>query len=310
MIRSSKVVAVLALAYASFGWSLSPIFIRFLSHAYDPYSQILLRYGTAALILTVICLVVWPREFRSALRKSPRILPLALVIVCHQYVWTFANYGATPTVAQLTTKLSVALVVVFSFIIFHEERAVIRHPLYILGTLLSFGGMAGVLAKDPGSLVPNMDRYAVLLLLTALFWAVYVVWAKHLVGDIDPVPLFTVLSLWALLGFLVLALLLGDVRCIVEAGPRLGAIAVVSGLIPIAFAHPAYHYAQRALGAALCSSLNLLNPLMTYGFALLIWPDEHLLPSQWAGAAVLLVGTLLVTRAAQRVAIDMSAQKA
>jgi drug/metabolite transporter (DMT)-like permease len=295
-----KVASGLALAYASFGWSLSPIFIRFLSDAYDPFSQILVRYGSSALALTAVCLVFYRDSFREALRCSGRIVPLAGVIVAHQYVWTAANYGATPTVAQLTTKLSVALVVLFSFVMFREERSVIRHPLYLGGTLLSLLGMAGVLAKDVGSLVPNFDRYAILLLLTALLWAVYVVWAKHLVGNIHPVPLFTVLSLWACVAFVLMAVTLGDLRQITDAGPRTTAIAVVSGLIPIAFAHPSYHYAQRHLGAALCSSLNLLNPLMTYGFALLIWPDEHLLPSQWAGAAVLLVGTLLVTVAARR----------
>ncbi|MDX9972834.1 MAG: DMT family transporter [FCB group bacterium] len=295
-----KVLAGLALAYASFAWSLTPIFIRLLSHSYDPFTQIVMRYGTAAIVLTVVCLTFYRAEFLCALRQSRRILPLALVIVCHQYVWTAANYGATPTVAQLTTKLSIVLVVVFSFIMFHEERAVIRHPYYLIGTLLSLAGMTGVLAKDPYSLVPNLDRFALLLLMTALLWAVYVVWAKHLVGDIDPVPLFTVLALWATLGFIVLAVALGDMHRIVDAGPRVTAIAIVSGIIPIALAHPAYHHAQRALGAALCSSLNLMNPLLTYAFALLIWPDEHLMPSQWAGAAVLLAGTLLVTLAAQR----------
>lgn len=306
------VLAVLALAYASFGWSLSPIFIRSLIGTYEPFSQILIRYSCAGAMLTVFCLTMYRAEFVRALKASKRIAPLALVLVLQQYCWTMGNYGGTATVAQMTSKLSVIFIVIFSFILFHEERGVIRNPFYILGTLLSLVGMAGILAKDPGSLVPTMDRYVVFLILTSLFWAMYVVWAKHLVGDIHPVALFTVLVFWAGFGFLVLTLLLGDIRDIVEAGPRMTAIAAASGLIPLALAHPAYHYAQRALGSALCSSLNLLNPLMTYGFALLIWPDERLLWSQWAGAAVLLAGTFLVTFAAHLAGrfVDSSTQKA
>lgn len=297
---SGKMTAVAALFLASFGWALAPVFIRYLSHAYDPYSQMLLRYGTGALTLTAVCLVGFRAEFLRTLKQPRLIVPLAVVIVGHQYVWTLGNYGSTATVAQLTTKLSVILIVVFSFVLFHEERAVIRSPLYLMGTAMSLVGVAAVLAKDRASMMPVFDRYAVFLLLTGLLWSVYVVWAKHLVAGIHPVPLFTVLALWTTGGFVVLAVFLGDWRTVATAGPRMTVVAVASGLIPIATAHPAYHYAQKHLGAAMCSSLNLLNPLMTYAMALFIWPDERLQPTQWAGAAVLLIGTFLVTLAARK----------
>lgn len=295
-----KVTAGVALFTASFGWALAPVFIRYLSHTYDPYSQMLIRYGTGALALTGVCLAFFRDEFLQTLRKPQLVVPLAAVIVGHQFSWTMGTYGSTATVAQLTTKLSVILIIVFSYVMFHEERSVIRSPWYLLGTILSFAGVAAVLAKDRASVMPVFDRYALFLLLTGLLWSVYVVWAKHLVAGIHPVPLFTVLALWTTAGFAVLALAFGDWTTLVNAGPRMTLIAVASGLVPIATAHPAYHYAQKHLGAAFCSSLNLLNPLMTYAFALCLWPDEQLQPTQWAGAVVLLAGTFLVTLAARR----------
>jgi drug/metabolite transporter (DMT)-like permease len=296
---SRKATAGVALFVASFGWGMAPVFIRYLSHAYDPYAQMFIRYGSGALALTLLCLVAFRSEFLRTLRHSARIMPLACVTLLHQWAWTHGTYGSTATVSQLTTKLSVTLIIAFSFFLFHEERAVIRSPWYLAGTLLSLVGVAGVLAKDASSLLPLLDGPSLMLLTTALFWAVYVVGSKHLVYEFNPLVLFTVLALWASAGFLVMTLLFGDIGTLVAAGPRITVVAVVSGLIPIAAAHPCYNYAQKYLGAALSSSLNLINPLFTYGTALLLWPDEHLLPTQWLGAALLLGGTVLVTVAAR-----------
>ncbi len=77
-------------------------------------------------------------------------------------------------------------------------------------------------------------------------------------------------------------------------------LGVISGLIPIALAHPAFHYGQRWLGSAFCSSVALFNPLVTYLVALMIWPDERLILTQWIGSGVLVAGTLLVLRNAER----------
>ena len=45
-------------------------------------------------------------------------------------------------------------------------------------------------------------------------------------------------------------------------------IAIVSGIIPIAIGHTAFHYAQKYLGSSLCSSIALFNPLLTYAVVL------------------------------------------
>jgi drug/metabolite transporter (DMT)-like permease len=85
-----------------------------------------------------------------------------------------------------------------------------------------------------------------------------------------------------------------DVSTLSSAGARNVLIGVISGLIPIALAHPAFHYAQRNLGSAFCSSVALFNPFVTYLIALFIFPDERLILTQWFGAGILVIGTLMV----------------
>jgi drug/metabolite transporter (DMT)-like permease len=138
------------------------------------------------------------------------------------------------------------------------------------------------------------------LLATALLWGIYTVWAKHLVRDLNPVPMFTIVSITTTLGFWLLAYQFEDMSGIFAHSPGILTIAVVSGLLCIAAAHPAFHYAQLKLGSALCSNLILLNPLITILFSKLIWPEEHFAPAQWVGAGLLLTGALMVTVAGHR----------
>lgn len=240
---------------------------------------------------------MWYRdELREVTRHWLPMLLLAAVNVLQQWTWAAAcSWGSTATAAQLLVKISIILVIFFSFFLFREERAVITSPAYLGGTFLSLIGMAGILEDNPASLVPHLDLATVLLIITAVLWAVYTVWSKHLVMNVHPIPMFAVVAAYStvLLGGLSVAI--GKPEGLVTAGWRVTGIAIFSGILPIAVAHTCFNHAQKVLGSSFSSSIILLNPLLTYVIAMMIWPDEHLTILQWCGAAVLLLGTMLVT---------------
>jgi drug/metabolite transporter (DMT)-like permease len=300
MKATHRTAATGTLTIAILSWALSPIFIRFLSDAYDPYSQAFIRYLSAAIVLVGVSMVMYRREFMRLLQHPAGLIGIAALNVFQQTTWTMGCYDSVATVAQLITKLSAVLVIIFSFFLFHEERTVIKSPLYLAGTALSFAGVAGVLASDGTSLMPVLDKSSVFLMITAFCWSIYMVWAKHLVKKAHPIPMFTVVAVFTTLGFGALSCGLGRPGTLLAAGPRITAIAFVSGLFPIAAAHPAFHFAQKHLGSAFSSSCNLATPLVTYLLAQAILPDEYLTPSQWVGAAILTAGTTLVTVAGLR----------
>ncbi len=290
-------LAYAGLAVAVVSWGFSPVFIRFLSAPYDPFTQAFLRYGSATAALLILSAWLYPRDFARAWRHAGPLLVLAVVLVAYQYTWTAGCSGANPTVAQLISKISLVLVILFSFAIFRDERSVIRSKEYLFGTLLCLVGVAFVLVRDPGRILPTLDVYTLLVWISALCWAVYAVWARHVSLNIHPVPMFTVLAVFSTIGLGALAVILGEPSSLFEAGAYNTGIAVLSGLFPIAAAHPAFHYAQRNLGSAYCNSLELLNPLITYVVAVLVWPEERLLVAQWFGGALLLAGAFMVLQA-------------
>lgn len=296
-------LAYIALSSAVLGWAISPIFMRLLTDAYDPYTQAFLRYGTAAVILVVISTIWFRPGLMEAIRRPKATLGLALLNACMQTTWTISLYHTTATTAQLITKTQVVMIIAMSYFIYHEERSVITSPRYILGTILGFAGVAGVLMDDPAhSMLPQFNLAAVLLLFTSVCWSVYAVWGKHIVKDLHPVPMFTVVAVYTSTLFAVNMFVLGEPGTIVNAGGKMLALAAFSSILPIAIAHCAYHYAQRHLGSAFCISMMLINPAITNGLALLFWADESMNAIQWLGAAVLTLGSFFVIQAQRRAA--------
>ena len=295
---NTQALAYIALASATAGWALSPIFMRLMTGAYDPFTQAFLRYGFATLILLAISGIWFRPGLLRAIRAPRATLGLAVLNAAMQTTWTVSLYHTTATTAQLITKTQVLMVILISYIIYHEERAVITSPRYILGTALGLIGVCGVLMDDPGStLLPSVDLAVVLLLFTSVCWSVYAVWGKHIVKDLHPVPMFTVVAVYTSTIFAANMFLFGDPATIADAGTNMLALAAFSSVLPIAIAHAAYHYAQRQLGSAFCISVMLINPAITNGLALLFWADESMNAIQWAGAVVLTLGSYFVIQA-------------
>lgn len=280
------------------GWAMTPVFVRFMADSYDPYTQAFLRYASAAVVLFVYAFFAHREELFKAFRHWRVLVPLSLVVTIMQLAWTVAIYNTTATMAQLVTTLQAPLVILLSFLIFHDERGVIRSPRYLLGTLLCLIGVTGVFMREDGdSLHFYIDFALMLLIFVSILWAVYAVWGRHTAKGLHPVAMFTVISTYVSIGFIFTMLLFGDPLTLWTAGARMNGIAFISGVICIAAAHCGFHYAQVRLGSAFCTSIQLLTPFVTHLLALMFWPDERLLWIQWVGGILLVVGSLLVIRA-------------
>lgn len=280
------------------GWALTPVFVRYMSGAYDPYTQAFVRYASAAVVLVVYSAFVRRDELLRALRMWRVLLPMSLLITVMQLAWTIAIYHTTATMAQLVTTLQAPLVILLSFLLFHDERNVIRSPLYLSGTVFCVVGVAGVFMRDIGGTIRiYIDLALLLLLFVSVSWSVYAVWGRHTARGLPPIPMFTVLSIYVSIAFIIPMIVFGNPGTLWSAGARMNGIAFVSGVICIAAAHCAFHYAQVRLGSSFCTSIQLLSPFITHLIALTLWPDERLLWIQWAGGLLLITGSFMVIRA-------------
>lgn len=297
VVYNRRLLAYIALFVTTFGWSLSPVFIRGLSGAYDPYSQAFIRYFSATVILVLVSGILYRPGLRQAF-LNPATFGLAVANTVMQTAWTVGIYSTTATVAQFVVKLQVPLIIFFSFMVFREERRVIRSPLFLIGALMGLFGVGGILIKDPNtSLLPSLNTATLLIMFTAFAWSIYAVWGKHAVAELHPVPMFTMVAVYTTLMFSGLSFFFGNPHTLIAAGSQTTMIALLSGTLPIAIAHCTFFYAQKHLGASVCTSVTMLNPLITHFIALFLWRDESMYWVQWVGAAALLTGIFLVIRA-------------
>lgn len=279
------------------GWALTPVFVRYMSGAYDPYTQAFIRYASAALALCLYASLLYRKELFRAIRQWRILLPMSAMVTAMQLAWTVAIYHTTATMAQLVTTLQAPLVILLSFLVFHEERDTIRNPRFIFGTILCIIGVTGVFMRDDGkSIRIYIDLALLLLIFVSVAWAVYAVWGRHTAKGLHPVAMFTVISVYVSIGFVFTMFLFGRPETLIQAGARMNGIAFLSGVICIAVAHCAFHYSQVRLGSAFCTSIQLVSPFITHLLALCFWPDERLLWIQWAGGGILLLGSFVVIR--------------
>ena len=295
--RNAALKTPLSVAVFLIGWALTPVFVRYMSGAYDPYTQAFIRYASAAAALCLYSLAWHRAEFLRALRAWRVLAPLGLLVTCMQLAWTIAIYNTTATMAQLVTTLQAPLVILLSFIVFHEERSVIRSPGYIVGTLFSIVGVIGVFMRDDGGAIRfRLDFAMMLLLFVSMAWAVYAVWGRHTAKGLHPVAMFTMISLYVSFGFIITMFAFGQPLTLLTAGMRMNGIAFISGVVCIAAAHCAFHHAQVRLGSAYCTTIQLATPFITHMLALMFWPDEALIWIQWIGGILLICGGFLVIR--------------
>lgn len=279
------------------GWALTPVFVRYMSGAYDPYTQAFIRYASASFVLLLYASRYHRTELIKAFFAWRTLLPMSLLVMGMQIAWTVAIYNTTATMAQLVTTLQAPLVILLSFAVFHEERKVIRSPGYIIGSLLCFVGVIAVFMRDDGDSVRFYIDFAMLLLMcVSIAWSIYAVWGRHTAKGLHPVAMFTVLSVYVSIGFIFTMCIFGNPETLWTAGIRMNVTAFVSGVVCIASAHCGFHYAQVRLGSSYCSSIQLGSPFITHLLAYTLWPDEALHWIQWTGGVMLVGGGLLVIR--------------
>jgi len=290
--------AYAALAVSVVGWALAPVFIRLLSQWYDPYVQSWIRYTSAAVALLPWCWYRWRPQLVQSITRWRVLLAISVLVVVLQTAWTVAVYHTTATMAQLLSKLHAPLVILLSYAVFREERGVIANVKFLSGAVLSLtGAVLVVMRKDSAIPLPNLDLAFWLLMLVNVCWAAYIVASRHTCKELQPASMFAMIALMTGGLFTPVALVLGDPRQLMTAGPAALAVGFISGAVSISLSHSMFHYAQVRLGAAFSTTLQLSNPLITYVVAVLLWPDEGLGTLQWIGAAALIGGGMLVVNA-------------
>jgi drug/metabolite transporter (DMT)-like permease len=278
-------------------WAFGPIFIKYLAGYIDSWTQNLLRYSAGCLFwLPFLLFAIRKKRFETKIWRKA-LLP-AVPNIIMQCFWAAGFYYIGPAFMVLLTKTSIVWVVAFSFILFADERPLIKSKRFWLGLALSAIGVVGVMYYKDDFTATKTIIGIIIALACAFTWAIYTVSVKIAFKDIDSLYGFSVTSIYTVAGLGIFALLFGKVQECVTMGAWRWACVVISGVTAISLGHVLYYTAIKRIGATLPALVILSQPFIVLAISNVVF-GESLNAIQLLFGVALLIGSALAIWAQQ-----------
>lgn len=269
-------------------WSIGPMLIKYLTGYLDSWTQNVLRYNTAALILLpTLVYSIRKGTFDHRVWRLAVVPSLANVVM--QVFWASMFYYLNPAFAVLLHKTHVFWIAGLSMLFLPEERALLRSPRFWLGLVLALVGVGGVLYCSPDFAVSGSGKGIALALVGAAFWAAYAISIRVCLKEVNSQSSFSVVSLYTGAGLIVAAACFGDVSQCLNLSPRLWGILIGSSFIGITCGHVCFYAAIRRLGATIPALVILTQPFTILLMSIMVF-DETLSWTQGLFGVILILG--------------------
>lgn len=298
--RRAVAFGVFTLFMCLLGWSTVPLFLRHLSEWIDPWTNNGWRYGASALFWLP---VVAAGYFRGTLARGiwrAAIWP-SVANALGQAAFTAAYSCAQPGLVTFGLRSQLIFVAVGAYLMFPQERAVIRSKRYLIGLGLLVAGLIPMLTT--GSEAWNGTRLlgVVLSVLSGLGYGWYALSVRACMAKFRAVESFAVICQFTAVLLIVGMLMFGknmgaDVPSLPE---RELWFLFFSALIGIALGHVFYYIAIARIGVAVTSGVLQLQPVLVAIASARIFGEVLTLP-QWIGGAVAIGGAATMLLPAKR----------
>jgi drug/metabolite transporter (DMT)-like permease len=297
---SARSAALLQNLGAICAWSLAPPMIYSITAYFPVNFQNAVRYFVSLAVLWPVFLLTSDKSrlrghFRLLRKKAPHIVLIALANYGFQVCYTYSLFLVTPSVMSLVSQTQMIFGVLFALILFHDERALIRRPLFLAGLVFALGGVSLVVAGSRTFGSPSLGVGVIVVLASAFCWALLGSLLRKWVPDVP--PLLSICSV-----FSIVTPLFGATYMVMNRGFPIPAasfgqwfILLLSGLIAIGLGHSLFYRSVRVLGVAVSSTIGLLTPLLVSIISYIAY-GEILTGIQILGAAALLGGCILIVR--------------
>jgi len=276
------------------GWSSIPLFLRYFSEHVDPWTSNGWRYGASALFWAPVLVVAalagrWPQGlWRAALVPG-------IINVCGQICFVWAHYQIEPGLLTFGLRSQIIFAAIGAFVLFPQERAVIRTPSYLLGGLLVILGTSGSVLLSPQSIDLTRLAGVGLAIASGGLFACYALSVRKYMPGVNSVMAFAAISQLTAAVMVLLMLILGQ---------RFGADAwalsreqfvwlLLSALIGIALGHVFYYMSIARLGVAVSAGVLQLQPFLVAVASYVLF-GEVLQWGQWLSGGVAVCGALLM----------------
>ena len=296
---------VLSLICCIFIFASIPIFLKSFTDDLDAWTVNAFRYLCASLIWAPY--VVRQRcRYRRANRTIWRdaIFP-SLANIASQTGWALAPYFNDASVISFIIRCAFLFTILFGFFFLHEERKLLRRPLFWCG----FASIVtGIMAMYWGGVqLQNITPTGLAILMAnGACWGLYGVLVKKFVSRYPARLSFGVISLYTTVGLIALDLCLGNFRQLTTISSSTFGWMILSAVLGIAVGQVLLYRAIYAVGPITTEGLFSLIPFVA-ALAAFILLGERMSGLQWIGGYVLVFGSLILILA--KASSDVTTEK-
>ncbi len=276
-------------------WVWPSIFIKYLSDSFSSYTQNFYRFSSAAVFLLLLGFFRSRAGLFSSLRNIRVYVPAAVFVLLAQVTWVEGIMLTEPAFASFLRRSSILFVIILSFYLFQSERNIISSKHFIRGSLLSLAGVTGVILGGPGDRILEFNYGIFLILLSSLFWALFIVAVRKMARGTDSLVSTGIIFLLTLPAFFIGGMARGDIGEIFNTGAFVNLVLFSSGILFVGIANTLQYKSIKNVGSSLTANLLLLTPFLTAVASYYVF-GEVLTPFQLFSGMALVLGCVLLLR--------------
>ena len=295
MQRQFDIVATLALIGSVLCWSTVPLFLKYFTHFIDGWVANGIRYPFAAL-LYMPWLIAFHRKGQLTRHHWRLALWPAIINTLSQILWAWTPYFIDPGFISFLVRLSTVWTVLGSFLLFRDERRLVRSAKFWVGFALALAGFVLMTLAGGVSLSARSVTGILLVVFTSLGWAGYQLSVRKNMQNVDSRLAFGTTAALTSLGLIGCMFMFGDTAKALELPLDIMMIILLSGMIGIAAAHLLFYVAIKRIGVAIASGAGLSSAFVTAVFSRWLF-HEKLIGLQWLAGAGIIFGGIILTSA-------------
>jgi drug/metabolite transporter (DMT)-like permease len=293
MVKREFLLGSLMAILATLCWSSTPLFMKYLMKYMNSWTMNMYRYGVAAVIYLVFLLYYVKKGALTQGLYRRSLLPVG-VNIAFQILWAESVYHLEPGLIAIFIRMSIVWGAILSFLLFADERGLLRKFSFWLGIGLAFASFMAMSFSQFNLKTSSSLRGLIILFFCAILWGSYPVLVKWRLREVDPRVSFSLICVNTTVGLVIFGILKGTPQVIFTLPPKIGIILVLSAIVGIALSHPTYYYALQTLGVVATTNITMTGAFYTLVLSHFIFGEVITLPKVIFGSGII-VGAAIIT---------------
>lgn len=287
----NKKLAVAALLISVFSGSTVPLFLKYFTPYLDAWTVNGFRYIVVFFIMLPLVIKFIRSGKYSKYMWKMALIP-ALFNFTQQLAWAWAPYYIDPGLIGFLIKSNVIWSIAGSFIIFADERYLMRSKRFWIGLIVAVMGFVGLSYYGNNISLSGTFLGVLLVLGSSLFMSFYGLSVKKYFNETNAVVSFSLIALYTAFGLISLMFVVGEPAVIYHLPLKIILLIAFSALIGINMGHILFYVALKHIGVTISYSVSLFSAFFTAIMSYYIF-DEKLSLFQWLSGSLIIIGGII-----------------